>query len=85
MQTLVTGRLGERLLYTLRIKTFAQLQRLGLDYYEREMAGRIMTRMTTDVDALSSFLQTGSPRRWSACCNSVGVLVLLLFLDPILG
>ena len=33
---------------------FAHLQRLGLDYYERELSGRIMTRMTTDVDALSS-------------------------------
>src|SRR5262249_33580450 len=50
---------GERLLYTLRVKIFAQLQRLGLDYYERELSGRIMTRMTTDVEALSSFLQTG--------------------------
>ena len=55
----LTGRTGERLLYTLRVKTFAHLQRLGLDYYERELAGRIMTRMTTDVDALSTFLQTG--------------------------
>ena len=59
VQTVVVGRNGERLLYTLRVKIFAQLQRLGLDYYEREMAGRIMTRMTTDVDAMSTFLQTG--------------------------
>ena len=58
-QTRMTGRTGERVLYTLRVKIFAQLQRLGLDYYERELAGRIMTRMTTDVDALSTFLQTG--------------------------
>jgi ATP-binding cassette subfamily B protein len=85
MQTLVTGRLGERLLYTLRIKTFAQLQRLGLDYYEREMAGRIMTRMTTDVDALSSFLQTGVATALVSVLQLGGVLVLLLFLDPILG
>jgi ATP-binding cassette subfamily B protein len=59
VQTMVTGRMGERLLYTLRLKTFAHLQRLGLDYYEREMAGRLMTRMTSDIDALSSFLQNG--------------------------
>ena len=58
-QTVVVGRNGERLLYSLRVKIFSQLQRLGLDYYERELTGRIMTRMTTDVDALSSFLQTG--------------------------
>src|SRR5262249_57906673 len=59
VQTLVVGRNGERLLYTLRVKIFAHLQRLGLDFYERELAGRIMTRMTTDVEALSSFVQTG--------------------------
>jgi ATP-binding cassette, subfamily B, bacterial len=59
IQTMVTGRMGERLLYTLRLKTFGHLQRLGLDYYEKEMAGRLMTRMTSDIDALSSFLQNG--------------------------
>ncbi len=58
-QTIVVGRNGERLLYTLRVKIFSHLQRLGLDFYERELTGRIMTRMTTDVDALSSFFQTG--------------------------
>ena len=50
--TLVTGRTAERMLYALRIRIFAHLQRLSLDYYDRELAGRIMTRMTTDVEAL---------------------------------
>ena len=80
-QTRVAGRLGERLLYTLRVKTFAQLQRLGLDYYEREMAGRIMTRMTTDVDALSSFLQSGVTTALVSLLQLVGVLVVLVVLD----
>ena len=38
-ETIVVGRNGERLLYTLRVKIFAQLQRLGLDFYERELSG----------------------------------------------
>jgi ATP-binding cassette subfamily B protein len=38
---------------SLRIRIWAQLQRLSLDYYEREMAGRIMTRMTTDATSSS--------------------------------
>lgn len=80
-QTLVTGRLGERLLFTLRVKTFAQLQRLGLDYYERELAGRIMTRMTTDVDALSSFLQSGVATAVVSLLSIGGVLVAMLLLD----
>nr|WP_255649703.1 ABC transporter ATP-binding protein [Frankia sp. ArI3] len=80
-QTRVTGRMGERLLYVLRVKTFAQLQRLGLDYYERELAGRIMTRMTTDVDALSTFLQTGLVTAIVSLLSFFGVLIALLLLD----
>ncbi|GAB3350823.1 ABC transporter ATP-binding protein [Modestobacter lapidis] len=83
--TWLTGRTGERLLYTLRVKTFAQLQRLGLDYYERELAGRIMTRMTTDVDALSAFLQTGLTTAVVSLLTLVGVLVALLLLDASLA
>jgi ATP-binding cassette subfamily B protein len=78
---LVTGRTGERLLYLLRVKTFAHLQRLGLDYYERELGGRIMTRMTTDVDALSTFLQTGLTTTLISLLTIVGVLVALVVLD----
>ncbi|WP_239377275.1 MULTISPECIES: ABC transporter ATP-binding protein [unclassified Frankia] len=77
----VAGRLGERLLFTLRVKTFAQLQRLGLDYYERELSGRIMTRMTTDVDALSTFLQTGLTTAVVGMLSFVGVGVALVVLN----
>ncbi|MFZ0218311.1 MAG: ABC transporter ATP-binding protein [Candidatus Dormiibacterota bacterium] len=81
VETRITGRTGERFLYTLRVKTFAHLQRLGLDFYEREMAGRIMTRMTTDVDALSSFLQTGLVTALVSLLSFFGILIALLFLD----
>ncbi|WP_202451660.1 MULTISPECIES: ABC transporter ATP-binding protein [unclassified Streptomyces] len=80
-QLRTTGRTGERLLYTLRVKTYAQLQRLGLDYYERELGGRIMTRMTTDVDALSNFLQTGLITAVVSLLTVLGVLVTLLVID----
>ncbi|MEV7869466.1 ABC transporter transmembrane domain-containing protein [Streptomyces sp. NPDC088124] len=76
-----TGRTGERILYSLRLKIFAQLQRLGLDYYERELTGRIMTRMTTDVDALSTFLQTGLVTAFVSVVTFVGILVVLLVID----
>ncbi|MEU3548996.1 ABC transporter ATP-binding protein [Streptomyces longwoodensis] len=77
----MTGRTGERVLYSLRLKIFAQLQRLGLDYYERELTGRIMTRMTTDVDALSTFLQTGLVTAFVAVVTFFGIMVALLVLD----
>jgi len=84
-EAMVVGRNGERLLYTLRVKLFAQLQRLGLDFYERELSGRIMTRMTTDVDALSSFLQTGLVTMVSSVLTCFGVLAALLIINLRLG
>jgi len=84
-ETMVVGRNGERLLFTLRVKLFAQLQRLGLDFYEKELSGRIMTRMTSDVDALSSFLQTGLITMVSAVLTFFGVLAALLIINLELG
>ncbi len=85
IQTVVVGRNGERLLYTLRVKIFSQLQRLGLDFYEREMTGRIMTRMTTDVDAMSTFLQTGLITMVNSLLTFIGVLIALLLINVRLG
>jgi len=84
-ETMVVGGNGERLLYTLRVKLFAQLQRLGLDFYEREMSGRILTRMTTDVDALSTFLQTGVVTMVSSVLTFFGVMAALLIINLKLG
>jgi ATP-binding cassette, subfamily B, bacterial len=85
IQTNVVGRNGERMLYTLRVKIFSHLQRLGLDFYEREMSGRIMTRMTTDVDAMDTFLQTGLITMVNALLTFFGVLIALLVINLRLG
>ncbi|MEV6659357.1 ABC transporter ATP-binding protein [Nocardia fluminea] len=79
--TVLTARTGERVLFGLRVRSYAQLQRLGLDFYERELSGRIMTRMTTDVDALSTFLQTGVATGLVALITLIGVAVGLFFID----
>ena len=67
------------------MKIFAHLQRLGLDFYERELSGRIMTRMTTDVDALSTFLQTGLITMVNSGLTFAGVMIALLFINVRLG
>jgi ATP-binding cassette subfamily B protein len=83
--TLYSTRAGERVLLGLRVRSYAHLQRLGLDYYERELSGRIMTRMTTDVDALSTFLQTGLSTAIVAVLTLLGVSAALLLTDLQLG
>lgn len=84
-ESFVTGRTAQRIMLSLRIRIFAQLQRLSLDYYEREMAGRIMTRMTTDVDQFESLLQNGLLGALVAGVTFVGVGVALVVVDAPLG
>jgi ATP-binding cassette subfamily B protein len=81
----VMGRVSERILHALRIKVFAHLQRLGVDYYEREMAGRVMTRMTTDIDALSQLLQNGLVNALVNLVTFVGVGIALIVMNPLLA
>ena len=74
VELLHTSRTAERMLYTLRARTFAHLQRLSLDYYDKEMGGRIMTRMTTDVEALAQLLQQGLLLALTSIVSCVGVV-----------
>lgn len=54
-----TARLGESLMERLRMRVFTHLQRLSLSFYEREKAGVILTRMTSDVENLTALFQEG--------------------------
>jgi ATP-binding cassette subfamily B protein len=84
-ETFVTGRIGERLMLALRIRVWGQLQRLSLDYYEREMAGRVMTRMTTDVDQFQQLLENGLLNALVSVATFVGVGVTLLVISSALA
>ena len=76
--TVMTARTGERLLYALRIRSYRHLQSLGINYFEANRSGAIMTRMTTDIDALSSFLQTGLAQGAISAFTLIGVIVVLV-------
>ncbi|HUP68966.1 MAG TPA: ABC transporter ATP-binding protein [Acidimicrobiales bacterium] len=80
-----TRKTAERLLFDLRVRMFAHLQSLGLDYYDREAAGRIMTRMTTDVEALSTLLQHGLIVAVVSMLSFVGVVIVLLLMNVTLS
>lgn len=82
---LYAGRTAEDVLFSLRIRVFAQLQRLGMDFYEREMAGRIMTRMTSDIDALGGFVQSGLITVVMQALTFVFVASALVAKNPVLA
>jgi ATP-binding cassette subfamily B protein len=84
-ETFVAGKTAQRIMLSLRIRIWAQLQRLSLDYYEREMAGRIMTRMTTDVDQFESLIENGLLSALVAIVTFFGVGITLVVINPELG
>jgi ATP-binding cassette, subfamily B, bacterial len=82
---IVVGRAGERILYDVRMRVFAKLQSLGLDFYEREMTGRILTRVTNDVDSLANFVQTGVVSLLTNVLTLFGVGAYLMVRNSKLG
>ncbi len=75
--TIFTSLTGERLLYDLRIRSYTHLMRLPMRYFEATNTGTIMTRMTTDIDALNGFLQSGFTSAVVAITTLIGILILL--------
>ncbi len=78
---IATGKASERLLGALRVRVFAHLQRLGMDFYETELTGRILTRVTSDVDTLSALVQNGLLNAIVSLATLFGIAVVLLVMD----
>jgi ATP-binding cassette subfamily B protein len=54
-----SGRVGERLMYVLRVRVFSHLQRLDIGFFTEEKAGRLMSRMTSDIESLTQLFHEG--------------------------
>ncbi len=76
-----TGSLGEGLMKSLRIKVFSHLQRQSLEFYTNEKAGVLMTRMTSDIEALSQLFQEGLVNFAVQGLTVVVITIVLLFLN----
>ena len=84
-RTAFTGRLGERLLYELRVRVFSHLQRLSLDFYTEEKAGVLMTRMTSDIETLTLLFQEGLVNIAVQSLTLVVITVVLFVYNPLLA
>ena len=59
IQIRIMQRVGQQTMYDMRTEIFGRLQRLPMSYYDRNPVGRLMTRVTTDVDALNDLFAAG--------------------------
>jgi ATP-binding cassette subfamily B multidrug efflux pump len=75
-QVRVMQKVGQDTMYDMRKEIFEHLQRLPISFYDRSPVGRLVTRVTTDVDALNDLFATGI----AAMVNDVLLLVLFIFI-----
>jgi ATP-binding cassette, subfamily B, bacterial len=81
----LSGRIGADVLFDLRRTLFAHVQELSLSFYERYTSGRIISRLTSDIDALNELLATGLTSVITSLISVVAITVILLQLDLRLG
>jgi ATP-binding cassette, subfamily B, bacterial len=75
------ARAGQRVLFAVRTRLFRHLQTLSLDFYERERTGRLVARMTSDIDAMSDLVTDGLVTLVTGLITMAGVAVILVFMD----
>jgi ATP-binding cassette subfamily B protein len=81
----LSGRIGQDALFDLRCMLFAHVQELSLSFYERYTSGRIISRLTSDIEALNDLLATGLTSVITAVLSVVAITVILIHLDGRLG
>jgi ATP-binding cassette subfamily B protein len=80
-QTWTMQMTGQRIMLDLRMQIFAHLQRLDLKFYDRNPVGRLMTRVTTDVDALNELFTAGVVSVFGDVFTLVGIMAVLVWMD----
>lgn len=74
-------RTGQNVITALRVKVFAQIQRLDASFFDHNPVGRLMTRVTTDVEALADLFASGAVTLLGDVVKTLAIVVLLWILD----
>ena len=80
-----SGRIGQRVLLELRRRLFRHFGRLDIAFHDRYTSGRVVSRSTSDVEAIQEMLETGFDSLITAVLTLIGTAVLLVVLDLRLG
>jgi len=80
-QIYVLQRLGQNIVYDVRTDLFAHLQRLPSSFFDRNPVGRLMTRVTSDVEALNEAFTSGIVLILADLLKLIGIVAILLWLD----
>lgn len=80
-QALVTTWLGQRVMYDIRAQVFEKLQQLDLPFYDKNPVGRLMTRITSDVETLNELFGSGVVTVFGDLFILVFIVAAMLWMD----
>ena len=79
--TVLTAYLGQRVMYDLRLQVFGHLQRLSIPYFDRHPVGRLMTRVTSDVETLNELFSSGLVTVFGDVFTLLAIMTMMLVQD----
>jgi ATP-binding cassette subfamily B protein len=80
-QTLLTTYIGQRVMYDLRMQIFSHLQRLSISFFDRNPVGRLMTRVTSDVETLNELFSSGLVTVFGDVFTLLAIMTMMLAVD----
>ncbi len=84
VQQYIMAGIGQQIVYTMREDLIAKLNRLPLKYYDSKTNGEILSRVTNDMDNISTTLQQSLTQLVTSVVTIVGVIIMMLTISPIL-
>ncbi len=80
-QTWVMNVMGQKIMFDLRREIFGHLQKLDVAFFDRNPVGRLMTRVTTDVDALNELFTAGVISVFGDIFTLAGIVIILFLMN----
>src|SRR3954451_20180898 len=80
-QTWLLQLTGQKIMFDMRMQIYRHLQRIDLKFYDRNPVGRLMTRVTTDVDVLNDLFTSGVVSGFGDVFTLVGIMIVLLTMN----
>ncbi len=72
---------GQRIMFDMRMEIYGHLQRIDVQFYDRNPVGRLMTRVTTDVDVLNDLFTAGVVSIFGDIFTLLGIMIVLVAMD----
>ncbi|MCC6396951.1 MAG: ABC transporter ATP-binding protein, partial [Bacteroidetes bacterium] len=81
LNTYLTQWIGQRTIFDLRMQVFKHLQRLGLRFFDRNPIGRLITRVTNDIEVLNEMFSSGIVMVFSDVFTIIGILYFMFSMN----